>query len=210
MQILCEVEQALLQSFSCQLFAEHHSVDFCFADLLAFLVIVVTPVADLTCDIKKEVKAAAVLCMEAICQCTGNKDLEPFLPAVILAAQFITNTHSCVDKLAGCIFVQNVECPALAATLPVLARGLTDKSEEVNRTCCQIVDNMCKLVEDPAEVLPLMPRLEPLVKNAKERISDPEARVMSERAYNTLMKAAGQGAADVVVVSLAWRQQQQT
>ena len=92
----------------------------------------------------------------------------------------------------------------------MLARGLTDKSEEVNRTCCQIVDNMCKLVEDPAEVLPLMPRLEPLVKNAKERISDPEARAMSERAYNTLMKAAGQGAADVVVVSLAWRQQQQT
>ena len=167
------------------------------------LVIVVTPVADLTCDIKKEVKAAAVVCMEAICQCTGNRDLEPFLPAVILAAQSITNTHSCVDKLAGCIFVQNVECPALAATLPVLARGLTDKSEEVNRTCCQIVDNMCKLVEDPAEVLPLMPRLEPLVKNAKERISDPEARAMSERAYNTLMKAAGQGAADVVVVETA-------
>ena len=167
------------------------------------LVIVVTPVADLTCDIKKEVKAAAVTCMEAICQCTGNRDLEPFLPAVILAAQSITNTHSCVDKLAGCIFVQNVECPALAATLPVLARGLTDKSEEVNRTCCQIVDNMCKLVEDPAEVLPLMPRLEPLVKNAKERISDPEARAMSERAYNTLMKAAGQGAADVVVVETA-------
>ena len=58
----------------------------------------------------------------------------------------------------------------------------------------QIVDNMCKLVEDPAEVLPLMPRLEPLVKNATEKISDPEARGVAEKAYKTLQKAAGEGA----------------
>ena len=167
------------------------------------LVNLVTPVADLTCDIKKEVKAAAVTCMTAITKCTGNKDLEPFLPSIIQAASSFANTHACVEKLAGCIFVQNVECPALAATLPVLARGLTDKSEEVNRTCCQIVDNMCKLVEDPAEVLPLMPRLEPLVKAASERISDPEARGMAERAYNTLLKAAGQGAEEIKTVEAA-------
>merc|ERR1719159_2236541 len=128
--------------------------------------------------------------MTAICNCTGNKDLEPFLPAVVEAAQSISNTHSCVEKLAGCIFVQNVEAPALACTLPVLSRGLNDKSEEVKRTCCLIVDNMCKLVEDPAEVLPLMPRLEPLVKAATEKISDPEARGMAEKAYKTLAKSA--------------------
>merc|ERR1719223_339440 len=81
------------------------------------LVTLVSPVADLTCDIKKEVKAAAVDCMSAICNCTGNKDLEPFLPSVVEAAQSISNTHSCVEKLAGCIFVQNVETSALAATL---------------------------------------------------------------------------------------------
>ena len=32
------------------------------------------------------------------------------------------------------------------------------------------------LVEDPAEFLPLMSRLEPLVKSATEKIADPEAR----------------------------------
>lgn len=58
------------------------------------LVNMVSAVADLTCDIKKEVKAAAVECMTAICNCTGNKDLEPFLPAVVEAAQSISNTHS--------------------------------------------------------------------------------------------------------------------
>jgi len=157
------------------------------------LVGLVGPVADLTCDIKKEVKAAAVDCMTAICACTGNRDLEPFLPAVVEAAQSITNTHKCVEKLAGCIFVQNVETPALAVMLPVLSRGLNDKSEEVKRTCCQIVDNMCKVVEDPASVLPIMPRLEPLVKSATEKIADPEARAMAEKALKTLQKS-GEGA----------------
>merc|ERR1719158_1164130 len=130
--------------------------------------------------------------MRAICGCTGNKDLEPFLPSVIEAAQSINDTHACVKKLAGCIFVQNVETPALASMLPVLSRGLSDKSEEVKRTCCLIVDNMCKVVDDPAEVAPVMPRLEPLVKSAVEMISEPEAQVVAEKAYKTLAKAAGQ------------------
>jgi elongation factor 3 len=154
------------------------------------LVTLVAPVADLTCDIKKEVKTAAIDCMAAISKCTGNKDLEPFLPSVIEAASSITNTHKCVEKLAGCIFVQNVETPALAVMLPVLSRGLNDKSEEVKRTCCQIVDNMCKVVEDPAAVIPIMPRLEPLVKAATEKIADPEARSMAEKALKTLQKSA--------------------
>ena len=49
------------------------------------------------------------------------------------------------------------------------------------------------LVEDPAEVLPLMSRLEPLVKSATEKIADPEARGVAEKAYRTLQKAAGDG-----------------
>ena len=77
----------------------------------------------------------------------GPLPSSPFLSAVIEAASSIKNTHKCVERLAGCIFVQNVETPALAVMMPVLTRGLNDKSEEIRRTCCQIVDNMCKVVE---------------------------------------------------------------
>jgi elongation factor 3 len=157
------------------------------------LVNLAMPIAELTCDIKKEVSTAALECMTAICGCTGNKDLEPFLPSVVAAAKSIDDTHACVKKLAGCIFVQNVQTPALASMLPVLSRGLKDKSEEVKRTCCMIVDNMCKVVEDPSEVSPVMPWLEPLVRAATEKISDPEARAVAEKAYKTLQKAAGEG-----------------
>jgi len=154
------------------------------------LVDFVKDVAELTCDIKKEVKTAAVDCMTKICACTGNKDLDPFLDAVVDAAQSLDKTHKCVERLAGCVFVQNVETPALAIMLPVLTRGLNDKAEKVKRTCCLIVDNMCKVVEDPAAVLPVMSILEPLVKKAVEVISDPEARSVAERAFKTLQKSA--------------------
>merc|ERR1719198_1389437 len=159
----------------------------------------ISAVADLTCDIKKEVKEAALACMSAIAACTGNRDLEPFLPSVVDAASSITNTHNCVEKLAGCVFVQNVETPALAVMLPVLTRGLNDKAEEIRRTCCQIVDNMCKVVEDPGEIQPLMGKLEPLAKATVEKMSDPEARTVAEKAYKTLQKAA-EGASDKVIV----------
>jgi elongation factor 3 len=39
-----------------------------------------------------------------------------------------------------------------------------------------------------------MPWLEPLVQAATEKISDPEARSVAEKAYKTLQKAAGEGA----------------
>ena len=51
-----------------------------------------------------------------------------------------------VEKLAGCIFVQNVEAPALAVTMPVLTRGLNDKNEEVKRTCCASMFGRCSMV----------------------------------------------------------------
>jgi len=164
------------------------------------LVDLVSPVSELTCDIRKEVKAAAVDCMTKICACTGNKDLDPFLDAVVDAAQSLDKTHACVERLAGCVFVQNVETPALAIMLPVLTRGLNDKAEKIKRTCCLIVDNMCKVVEDPAAVLPVMALLEPLVKRAVEQISDPEARSVAEKAYKTLSKS-GEGAQSKVVTA---------
>ena len=47
----------------------------------------------------------------------------------------IKQTHGCVKESAGCISVQNVETPTLAATLPMLFREPNDKSEEVQCAC---------------------------------------------------------------------------
>merc|ERR1719238_1950505 len=91
-----------------------------------------------------------------------------------------------VEKLASVVFVQAVETPALAVTVPVVWRGLKDKKEPTKRKACVIIDNMVKLVPDPREVLPFLDQLLPLLSKAAVEISDPEARGVAERARDTL------------------------
>jgi len=142
-------------------------------------------------DLKKQVKNKAVFVMDKLLKCNGNNDLNPFIPVVLDALQNVKNIPLAVEKLAGCVFVQNVEFRALAVTLPILERGLKDNITEIRRKSCVIIDNMCKLVENPKEIFPLMPILKPLVENCAKNISNPEARNIAEKSLNTLNKACG-------------------
>merc|ERR1719463_521016 len=132
-------------------------------------------------DVKKDVKQKATDAMTAIAQCSGNKDLEKFTPTIVKAQVAAKNVPDCVEELAGCIFVQNVEAPALAVLTPVLVRGLNERNEGTKRRCCVIVDNMCKLIDDPREGKPLLAEVRDLVLKAVEAISDPDAREMAEK-----------------------------
>ena len=101
-------------------------------------------------------------------------------------------------------FVQNVESLAFVAMLPVLSRSLNDKVEKVKRTCCLIVANMCKVVENPAAVIPIMSKLDPFVKVACEKLSNPEPRNMAERTLKTLHKSAEGAESKMVIASKAF------
>ena len=92
--------------------------------------------------------------MELILSCSGNNDLTSFIPIVLKGLKDPNNIYDCVEALASCVFVQNVEAPALSITTPILLRGLTDKKTVTKRLACVIVDNMCKLIEHPKEILP--------------------------------------------------------
>merc|ERR1711959_775388 len=118
-----------------------------------------------------------------------GKDIEPFIPQMMAAVQAPMTIGECVEKLAGVVFVQTVETPALAVTTPIVSRGLKDRKEATKRRACVIIDNMVKLVPDAREVLPFLPELLPLLERATQEISDPEARGMSERAFNTMKRA---------------------
>lgn len=56
----------------------------------------------------------------------------------------------------------------------------------IKRKACTIVDNMCKMIEQPEEAVAFMPRIMPLIQKASEEIADPEARGVAERALKTL------------------------
>jgi len=151
---------------------------------------VINKIVFLMNDPKKSVKEKAKSALIAVGNCSGNKDLkdQDMVGTIVLACENLKNVGDCVEKLAGNIFVQNVESPALSVMTPVLWRGLSDKNELTNRRCCVIVDNMCKLIDDPREGSPLMPQILPLVTKKAAEISDPEARENAEKTLTTISK----------------------
>merc|ERR1719301_331510 len=144
-------------------------------------------------DIKKSVQESAKSAMTAVASCSGNQDLQKFSATIVRAQEAAKNVPECVEELAGCIFVQNVEAPALAVLTPVLVRGLKERSEATQRRCCVIVDNMCKLIDDYREGAPLLTEVRRLVTKSAESISDPDAREMAEKASKSIAKMADAG-----------------
>ena len=134
----------------------------------------------------KEVKDIALKTLKRLLNNSGNEDLTPFIPVVLDGLVKSNQIPEAVEKLASCIFVQNVEAPALAITTPILVKGLRERNNETNRKCCVIIDNMCKLVEHPKEAIQFSNELKPLIQNAVERISDPEARNIASKSLETL------------------------
>jgi elongation factor 3 len=141
-------------------------------------------------DLKKDVKEKAKRAMTVVTSCSGNKDLEKFGACIVRSLEAAKNVPDCVEELAGCIFVQNVEAPALALLTPVLVRGLNERTEATKRRCCVIVDNMSKLIDDPREGKPLLAEVRDLVSKAADAISDPDAREMAEKTVVSISKLA--------------------
>ncbi len=62
---------------------------------------------------QNKVCAKAKDAMVAVSQCSDNQDLEKFTATIVKAQESAKNVSECVEEHAGCIFVQNVEAPAL-------------------------------------------------------------------------------------------------
>jgi elongation factor 3 len=149
-------------------------------------------------DARSEVAKAAEASIEKACFTVQNKDLAPFIPALVSCLAHPEQVPECVHKLSSTTFVQAVEPPTLAVVVPVLERGLRERAVAVRRRAAVITENLCKLVEKPIYAKPLLPTLLPLLENAKTSTSDPEVREVCSKAYITLCRAAGESETFVV------------
>ena len=137
-------------------------------------------------DVMNSVKKLSTQVLELLLKCSGNGDLDVFIPVVLKGIVNTSTMGDSVEALASCVFVQNVEAPALAVAYPILTRGLKDSKTATKRKACVIIDNMCQLVEHPKEILPFYKELKKLLAFCNEVIADPEARNVCNRALNTL------------------------
>jgi len=137
-------------------------------------------------DVVKNVSANSTETLEQLLYCSNNSDLDVFIPVVLKGMKDTKTIYDAIEKLASCVFVQNVEAPALSITMPIIMRGLNDKKTATRRLTCVIIDNMCKLIEHPKEITPFYNDLKTAVTRCNEAMSDPEARKVCERALTTL------------------------
>jgi elongation factor 3 len=137
-------------------------------------------------DVNPVVKTMALEVLTKLLKCSGNNDLNVFIPSVLIGLKNFKAVDTCVDDLASCVFVQAVEAPALAIITPILYRALNDKTYATRRKACIIIDNMCKLIEHPKEIQPFYDRMKKQLEICCDTTSDPEVRNVSNRALNTL------------------------
>lgn len=156
---------------------------------LAFRVPDLIPViSDSMWDTKKEVKERAYKTMEKLCSLIVNKDIERFIPELIKCIAKPENVAETVHLLGATTFVTEVQEPTLALMVPLLDRGLADRETGIKRKSAVIVDNMCKLVDDPNIVAPFLPKMMPGLQKNYENLADPEAREKTKQALDTLTR----------------------
>ena len=83
-----------------------------------------------------------------------NPEVSQMVP-VLLAAIGDPNASgkAALDILLSTTFVNTVDAASLALIVPVVHRGLRDRSGDVKKRAARIVGNMCQLINDP-KVLP--------------------------------------------------------
>ncbi|KAL6938151.1 translational elongation factor EF-1 alpha [Hanseniaspora osmophila] len=139
-------------------------------------------------DTKKDVKVAATNTMTKSTETVENKDIEKFIPQLISCIANPKEVPETVHLLGATTFVAEVTPATLSIMVPLLSRGLAERETSIKRKAAVIVDNMCKLVEDPQVVAPFMGKLLPGLKNNFATIADPEAREVTLRALKTLRR----------------------
>ena len=139
-------------------------------------------------DTKKEVKEAATKTMTKSTETIDNKDIEKFIPKLIECIAKPTEVPETVHLLGATTFVSEVTMATLSIMAPLLSRGLAERDTAIKRKAAVIVDNMCKLVDDPQVVAPFMDKLLPALKANFSTMADPEAREVTNRALNTLRR----------------------
>jgi len=142
-------------------------------------------------DTKKQIKKAATDAMREALKVIGNKDIEHMTEKILTAISKPKEVPEIMHQMAGVTFVQSVESPALAMVVPLLLRGLREKTTATKRQSAVIINNMSKLVDDPLDAAPFLPLLLPALETNASSIPDPEARGVTEKAVEQMMRLKG-------------------
>eukprot|EP00897_Mesotaenium_endlicherianum_P004938 jgi/Mesen1/4472/ME000228S03455 len=153
---------------------------------------IVPNLTEVLTDTHPKVQAAAQTALQQVGSVIRNPEIASLVPSLLVGiADPNEHTRSSLDLLLQTTFVNTVDAPSLALLVPIVHRGLRERSSETKKKAAQIVGNMCSLVSDPKDMLPyrnlLLPELRKVLVDPH-----PEVRTVAARALGSLVRGLGQ------------------
>jgi hypothetical protein len=112
-------------------------------------------------DPKKQVRDIGEQAMQALCSSISNEDIVHLVPQLVSVISHPEESAATLDQLMETTFVATVDAATLALITPLLIKSLKERSSPMKRKAARVIDNMCRLVQNPADVAPFMPFLLP-------------------------------------------------
>lgn len=150
-------------------------------------------VSDCMLDSRKTVQTAGTDAMLAACSAISNEDIRHLVPQLVNVIAKPEETPKTLDKLLETTFVMNVDAATLALIAPLLGKALRGRSSIIKRKAAKVIDNMCRLVKEPAYVALFIPMLLPALEKVIDEIVDEEVCKVVTEARTVLLRALGEG-----------------
>ncbi|KAK9766674.1 translational activator of GCN4 [Basidiobolus ranarum] len=168
------------------------SMAFCAPKQLSISLPTIIPcLIEVLADSHQNVQKSANEALLTFGEVISNPEIQALVPIIMDSLCDPNNkTEAGLTALLGTAFVHYIDAPSLALVMPILQRGLKERSTEVKKKGARIVGNMCSLT-DKKDLVPYLPSLLP---SLREVLADPvpDARATAAKALGTMVEKLGE------------------
>lgn len=153
---------------------------------------IVPKLTEVLTDTHPKVQSAAQMALQQVGSVIKNPEISALVSTLLLSISDPNEyTKHSLDILLQTTFVNTIDAPSLALLVPIVHRGLRERSADTKKKASQIVGNMCSLVTEPKDMLPYINLMLPEVKKV---LVDPipEVRAVAARALGSLIRGMGE------------------
>lgn len=153
---------------------------------------IVPKLTEVLTDTHPKVQSAGQTALQQVGSVIKNPEISALVPTLLMGLTDPNEyTKHSLDILLQTTFINSIDAPSLALLVPIVHRGLRERSADTKKKAAQIVGNMCSLVTEPKDMIPYINLLIPEVKKV---LVDPipEVRSVAARALGSVIRGMGE------------------
>ncbi|KAH9175038.1 ARM repeat-containing protein [Lactarius sanguifluus] len=154
------------------------------------LPVIIPRLTDVLTDSHAQVRAGANKSLKQFGEVISNPEVQALVPVFLKAMVDPAKTPNALSALLKTSFVHYIDHSSLALVIPILERGLKERSADTKKKAAQIVGNLASLT-DSKDFVPYLSTLLPMVHVV---LVDPvpEARATAAKTLGTLVERLGE------------------